>query len=86
MNRHQMTLLSVTATGLLLSGCISPQEMVLRHRAACESYGFTPGTEAYSNCLLRLDMGDYGYSHHGRQRAGRYAPLEEPLPPASPEP
>ena len=82
MNRHQLTLLGVAATGLLLTGCISRQEMALRHRSACESYGFTPDTEAYFNCLLQLDAGDYGYSHHGRRRAWRHAPLAQPpLPP-----
>lgn len=52
-----VALLGVTAAGLLLSGCISAQEMALRHRSACERYGFTPGSEAYSNCLLQLDVG-----------------------------
>ena len=69
MGRSRSTLLGMAAIGLLLSGCVSRQDMVLRHQATCESYGFTPGTEAYSNCLLQLDMGDYGYSHHGRQGA-----------------
>ena len=64
-----VALLGVTAAGLLLSGCISAQEMALRHRSACERYGFTPGSEAYSNCLLQLDVGEYGYSHHGKRRA-----------------
>lgn len=71
MPRPCLALLSLTAAGFLLSGCISRQEMVLRHRSTCESYGFTPGSEAYSNCLLQLDMGDYGYTHHGARR-GRY--------------
>lgn len=33
---------------LLLSSCTTPQEK-------CESYGHVPGTEAYANCLQRLD-------------------------------
>lgn len=50
-----------------LGGCISAAEMQARHRQACLTYGFTPGTEGYANCLLQLDVGDYGYGHHGRR-------------------
>lgn len=60
-------LVAVTLGSFLLSACISRQEMLARHRAACVTYGFTPGTEQYSNCLLQLDVGDYGYGHHGRR-------------------
>lgn len=56
----------------LLTGCISQQEMALRHKAACTSYGFSEGTESYSNCLLQLDVGDSGSGHHGRGRILRH--------------
>lgn len=69
MPRPYATLFGTAAASLLLSSCIGRQEMALRHRSTCESYGFTPGSEAYSNCLLQLDMGDYGYTHHGKRRA-----------------
>lgn len=59
---------SAALLSVVLSGCISAAEMAARHRQACVTYGFTPGTEAYANCLLQLDVGDYGYSHHGRPR------------------
>jgi len=63
---------AVTASAALLSvvlgGCISAAEMAARHRQACVTYGFSPGTEAYANCLLQLDVGDYDYGHHGRPR------------------
>ena len=67
--RRQATAAFVTITvgSLLLSACISRQDMLVRHRAACVTYGFTPGTEQYSNCLLQLDVGEYGYGHHGRR-------------------
>ena len=84
MNRRRFVLFGIVGAGLLLGGCISRQEMALRHRSACESYGFTPGTQAYSNCLLQLDMGDYGYSHHGRRGywpQGRPTALSPPLAP-----
>lgn len=54
---------------VLLMGCIGPREMLARHQTACRAYGFTPGTEGYANCLLYLDAGDHGFSHHGRRLA-----------------
>ncbi|MFZ5683400.1 MAG: hypothetical protein ACOY9C_02065 [Pseudomonadota bacterium] len=70
-----------------LSGCITAAEMAARHRQACLTYGFTPGTDAYANCLLQLDIGDYGYSHHGRARPrlprAFSAPAPAPVPPGS---
>ena len=66
-----------------LGGCISPAEMAARHRQACLTYGFTPGTEAFANCLLQLDVGDYGYSHHGRNVAP-FMPHPGPPPVAAP--
>jgi len=75
---------AITSGSLLHSGCITRQEMLVRHRAACVTYGFTPGTEQYSNCLLQLDVGDYGYGHHGRKpmrfQGGRGLPPHLPTP------
>lgn len=59
---------SVALLSVVLTGCISAAEMAARHQQACVTYGFSPGTEAYANCLLQLDVGDYGYGHHGRPR------------------
>lgn len=57
---------AVGALSLGLIGCVSPREMYARHERACSTYGFQPGTEGYANCLLQLEVSDYGYSHHGR--------------------
>lgn len=74
---------SAALLSLLLSGCISAAEMAARHRQACVTYGFSPGTEAYANCLLQLDVGDYGYGHHGRPRLMPH-PYTTPQPTAAP--
>ncbi len=74
---------AIVAASLLLSACISRQEMLARHRAACATYGFDPGSEQYSNCLLQLDVGDYGYGHHGKRRpwsTGRAGSGTPPVP------
>lgn len=86
MTRHSVALGVTTAlAGLLLTGCISRQEMLARHRTACVTYGFTPGTESYANCLLQLEVGDYGYGHHGRRRAWSHGRPEPVAPPPAPE-
>lgn len=79
--------IAVTVSAVLLSavlsGCISAPEMAARHRQACVTYGFSPGTETYANCLLQLDVGDYGYGHHGRPRLMPH-PYTAPAPAAGP--
>ena len=81
MMRDVSRLLAVSMP-LALFGCVSPREMTARHQAACASYGFQPGTEGYANCLLQLDMGDYGYGHH---RGGvPLFPARHPSPAPSP--
>jgi hypothetical protein len=37
------------ALALVLSGCASIDDF----REACDSFGFKPGTDAYSNCVMR---------------------------------
>lgn len=82
---HPPKRFAVTASAALLlvvlSGCVSAAEMAARHRQACVTYGFSPGTEAYANCLLQLDVGDYGYGHHGRPR-----PMPHPYTTPAPAP
>lgn len=85
--RSLATPATLALTAVVLGGCISPAEMAARHRQACATYGFQPGTEAYANCLLMLDVGDYGYSHHGHRAAlmphpmGSSPTAQEPAPP-----
>lgn len=64
-------MLAVALGAMLLVGCIGPREMLARHQAACRVYGFTPGTKDYANCLMYLDAGDHGFSHHGGRLADR---------------
>lgn len=85
MRRAAVALFAIALGGLALSGCIGPREMARRHQITCEGYGFTPGTEAYANCLLQLDIGDHGYSHHGRRSAGVHVGTAN-SPPSAPGP
>lgn len=82
--RSLATPATLALTAAMLGGCISSAEMAARHRQTCAAYGFQPGTEAYANCLLMLDVGDYGYSHHGHRAALMPHPMGSS--PAAPAP
>ena len=52
-----------------LPGCLpSHQELLARDRQDCVGFGFQPGSQAYADCLLRLDAArqshGYPYGHH----------------------
>ena len=59
--KHPLLLLSLFSTLLLVSACASPQERAARTAAQitadeqeCTRLGFTPDTEKFADCLLRL--------------------------------
>ena len=47
-------LLAVTA--LLLAGCQTAAEMRANDENRCRSYGFRAGTDAFAECLQRIDL------------------------------
>lgn len=80
--RKPLVLLLVALPATALGGCIGRQEMLARHETTCAAYGFIPGSQGFANCLLQLEMSDYGYSHHGRR--GSFWPGT--MPPPTPAP
>jgi hypothetical protein len=46
---------SVLATAItLLAGCVSPEEQRAMDQRQCSGYGFTPGTDAFANCMMNV--------------------------------
>jgi hypothetical protein len=41
----------MTCLVVLLSGCVSPAEQASMDRAQCTGFGFTPGTDAFAQCM-----------------------------------
>ncbi|MRT59004.1 hypothetical protein GJV11_23125 [Enterobacteriaceae bacterium RIT693] len=37
----------------LLSGCVSPAEQASMDRTQCSNFGFTPGTDAFAQCMQK---------------------------------
>ncbi len=51
-------LVAALAFGLLLGGCqtITPEQQRAADEARCKSFGFHRGADAFSKCLLDLDL------------------------------
>ncbi len=45
----------ILVAGLLLAGCVSPEELNVALEQQCVEYGFKPGTEAFANCKMQTD-------------------------------
>lgn len=81
--RNRLMVITVALSAAALGGCIGRQEMLVRHETTCGAYGFVPGSQGFANCLLQLEMSDYGYSHHGRR--GNFWPGMMPSPTPDPK-
>ena len=47
-----------------VTACGTPhQEVLQQDRAECAQFGFQPGTDRYSDCLLKLDAGRHAPHH-----------------------
>ncbi|WP_273791936.1 hypothetical protein [Brucella anthropi] len=55
MNKKVLILLGVTG---LLAGCVTmtPEQRRAADEQTCRSYGFKAKTDAFANCLMRLDL------------------------------
>lgn len=39
-----------------LTACNTPERVAARHDRQCQSYGYAPGSSAYSQCRMTLDV------------------------------
>ena len=37
-----------------LAGCIDPEQQLALDRQQCAGFGFTPGTDAFAGCMMRI--------------------------------
>ena len=41
----------------MLGGCFANREQIAAEQSnRCSSYGFTPGTDAFANCMMQTDL------------------------------
>jgi outer membrane murein-binding lipoprotein Lpp len=48
----RMVPFAFAALGMLLAGCVSPEEQRAMDQQTCAQYGFAPGTDAFANCMM----------------------------------
>jgi len=49
-------MIAVTAMALLVGACATTAELRARDEGRCRNYGFRKGTDAFSKCLLAVDL------------------------------
>ena len=49
-------LTALAATALVIAGCQTAEEMRAADANRCLSYGFRPRTDAFAECLQRIDL------------------------------
>jgi hypothetical protein len=49
-------LIGLAGLALLLAGCMTAEERRAADENRCRSYGFRPKTDAFAECLQRLDL------------------------------
>lgn len=55
MKINSIKIACVIGVSLMLSACMSPEEHQAMLQQKCSGYGFTPGTNAYAECMQRQD-------------------------------
>jgi hypothetical protein len=56
MSKILIRLAAVAATALLLAGCQTAAEIRANDENKCSAYGFRPNTDAFAECLQRIDL------------------------------
>lgn len=52
----RMRWIALGMTALTLAGCASPAQLAEMDKDKCRGYGLKPGTEAFANCRMTLDV------------------------------
>ena len=65
-------LTALAATALVIAGCQSAEEMRAADANRCLSYGFRPNTDAFAECLQRIDL-----DRSAERRAFRYGGYDD---------
>lgn len=53
-----LRLILLTGAALAVAGCqtTSPEARLAQHKNQCSAYGFKEGSDAYSSCMMQLDI------------------------------
>lgn len=56
MSKMLIRLAALAATALFLAGCQTAAEVRANDEDKCRAYGFRPNTDAFAECLQRIDL------------------------------
>ena len=56
-------LTALAATALVIAGCQTAAEVRANDEGKCRAYGFRPNTDAFAECLQRIDLGRNVHAH-----------------------
>lgn len=67
-----MRIIAVLAVAALLAGCstTTPAEKLALNQSTCASYGFKANTDAYSTCMMQMDLDQQQQDRDQRRRIG----------------
>lgn len=60
-----MRMLPSVLLAIILSACVSREELLTRDRLTCTQIGFTPNSPDYRNCVLQLEAARLHGYHRG---------------------
>lgn len=60
-----MRILPSVLLAILLSACVSREELLARDRLTCTQIGFAADSSDYRNCVLQLEVARLHGYHHG---------------------
>lgn len=67
--KRTLLLAALIATSLTACTTITPEERRRGDEARCRSYGFRPGTDAFAQCLLDVDLDRAAARRYNLQQA-----------------
>lgn len=65
-------IIGIAALAVALCGCstTTPAERLANNQASCQGYGFKPNTDAYSTCMMQMDLENKADDRRRRQAIG----------------
>ena len=62
---------ALAMAAIALTGCVSPAEQKAADSKQCASYGFTPGGDAFANCMMTIENRRADQMRHWQEEQNR---------------
>jgi hypothetical protein len=71
-------------TALVVAACVSPAEQKAADTKQCQGYGFTPGSDAFANCMMTIANRRADQMRHWQEEQNRQWQEQQKSPTAAP--